>query len=564
MDILERTDPLWSLLKAALGFALAVMLVHTGSFLSKVWHYRSLMRRLDKAGKPMPKHNAFLGHMLAAKDLTDKLPPMAGSIYILNGLSKQLGDTGAFYFDSYPIAVPLLVITDPFIANQVIAHPWTGSEKPYTLDAWFAPISGRGGLNLFTENGLEWRRSHEMFLPFFNNSNLDGTLPVVMQEMLIFRDILRRKATSPETLRLEPIVLHLMNDVIGHVVFNAKLNNQTSGSHPLSNLMLLQLELKFAINNVIDNIGQLNPFRKLAIWDNGRKLDTHIKAQIEARVEIFRSAKIHDEHEPFNSLLDQALAHYYAQPGRRQFEPLDAESMKVLISQLRMFFFAGNDSTAATMISLCYFIWKHPSVLANLRAEHDEVFGRNIAACPDLIVENPSILNSLPYTNACIKEAMRLFPPANGIREGCKDLVLRGRDGTEYPTEDVLVQMNHISIQRNPKAWVRPDEYLPERFLVGPEDELSPPKGAWRPFEYGTRNCTGQAFVVKELKVFLAIVAREFDFEERYNEIYAGEKVDLSSVFGEKAFLVEAGSSHPRGQFPCRIRMSGYMGKEER
>jgi cytochrome P450 len=212
------------------------------------------------------------------------------------------------------------------------------------------------------------------------------------------------------------------------------------------------------------------------------------------------------------------------------------------------------------MISMCHLIWKHPEVLAKLRAEHDEVFGRNVEACSGQIIENPSTLNSLPYTNAVIKEVMRLFPAAAGARLGCKDLVLKGSDGMEYPTEDIFVTMNHVSIGRNPNTWPRPLEFLPERFLVGPEHELYPPKGAWRVFELGVRNCTGQAFVMKELRAFLALFAREFDFKGCYDEVYADEKINLTHVWNDKAFFIEAGSAHLRGEFPCRISLSGYAG----
>ncbi|KAI3325769.1 cytochrome P450 [Xylariaceae sp. AK1471] len=260
-------------------------------------------------------------------------------------------------------------------------------------------------------------------------------------------------------------------------------------------------------------------------------------------------------------MLDRVLADYFSQPGHLQSVSVDEDFMSMLCAQLRLLYFAGYDSTSSTMISMCYLIWKHPKVLEKLRAEHDDVFGRNVEAGPGQIVENPSILNSLPYTNAVIKEVMRLFPAAAGIRQGCKDLVIKGSDGTEYPTEGILVQINHVSIMRNPKTWPRPLEFLPERFLVGPEHELYPPKGAWRVFEIGIRNCTGQAFVMKELRAFLALFTREFDFKECYDEVYANEKIDLTHVYNEKAFLVEAGSAHLRGKFPCRISLSGYASR---
>ncbi|KAK7747826.1 hypothetical protein SLS62_008862 [Diatrype stigma] len=510
----------------------------------------------------MLPHSKVFGHLLQAKAAADALPPGAHSTYVIDWMFRKLGRPDAFYFDTWPISVPMICIMDPYLANQAIAHSWTGNEKPHTLPSWFAPISGREGLNLFTENGQVWKHNHNLFLPFFNNSNLDGAMSVVVDKLVLLRDILRRKAGTGELFHLEPLILALMNDIIGHVVFNAELGNLSEGSNPLSETMLRQLGLKFAANNVMDNLGQLNPLRRLSTWNNGRLLNNHIRAQVNKRVDAFRSAKVEEEMEGFKSLLDQALRTYYAQPGRRPSDPLDADFMAMLSSQLRMFFFAGYDSTSSSMVACCYTIWKHPEVLAKLRAEHDEVLGKNLAACTEKIAESPAILNSLQYTTAVIKETLRLFPPANGIRAGCADLVLKGKDGTEYPTEGVPVQMNHFSLHRNEKVWVRPLEFLPERFLVGPGHELYPAKGAWRTFEYGTRNCTGQAFVMKEVRAFLAVFAREFDFQECYDEVYAGEKLDLTYVDGEKAYLIEAGSAHPRGKFPCRISLSGYRPAE--
>ncbi|KAI0895290.1 cytochrome P450 [Annulohypoxylon nitens] len=549
------------------GVLLTIAIVRVFAFASKLWQHRSLMKRLEKLGKPMPAHSSVLGHLLEAKTASDELPPGAHSTYILDRIAKRIdGSRGppAYYFDSYPVSAPMIIVRDSFMANQVTGHPWTSAQKPSGLTEWFAPISGKGGINLFTQNDQEWKQDHNLFLPFFNNSNLDATMPIIIEQMLIFRDILRKRVETGDLIRLEPLTLSLMKDIIGRIVFNAELGNQTAGSHPLSEAMLRQLDLKFGANDVIDNIGQLNPFRIFNIWNNGRILNKHIRAQVAKRTDAFRDTKARHEQSTFYSVLDQALETYYSQPNHKLSDPLDADFMDSLCAQLRMFFFAGYDSTSSTMVSCCYMIWTHPDVLSKLRAEHDEVFGRNIAACPDMIIENPSSLNSLPYTLAVIKESLRLFPPANGIRTGCKDLVLKDRDGNEYPTEGCGVQTSHLSIHRNPEYWPRPLDFLPERFLVGPDHELYPSKGAWRIFEHGIRNCTGQAFVMKEVKAFLALVCREFDFQECYDEVYSGEKIDLTNVYNEKAYLIEHGAAHPRGEFPCRVSLSGYVPGEAR
>ncbi len=170
------------------------------------------------------------GHLLYAKSAAEELPPGAHSTYIIDWISRKLGRPDAFYFDPYPINEPLLIIVDPYLANQLIAHPWAGAEKPQNLNRWFAPISGRRGMNLFTENGQVWKHNHNLFLPFFSNSNLDAAMPVVVGKLTILRDTLLQKAQTGELFHLEPLTLALMNDIFGHVVFDAELGNLTAGS----------------------------------------------------------------------------------------------------------------------------------------------------------------------------------------------------------------------------------------------------------------------------------------------------------------------------------------------
>lgn len=508
----------------------------------------------------MLPHNKILGHLLQAKDAIDDLPPGAHSMYIMDRMSRKLGRPDALYFDPWPIGHPFLIINDPYLAVQVTSHPVTGSEKPPGLDAWFLPITGRGGWNLFTENGSVWKQNNSLFLPFFNNNNLDAILPVVLRNMVTLRDILRQKAQIGDMFRLEPLTLALMNDISGRILFNEDLGNLAGRPHPISKTMLRQLGIKSAAN-VVDSLRQLNPFEHLSRWNNGRILDNHIRAQVHKQLNTLQNAKTEEEDDGgsgFKTILGQALKSYYAQTGKRTSEPPDEEFMKMLVAQLRMFFFAGYDSTSSAMVSSCYLLWKHPEALAKVRAEHDRVLGPDPTTCADRIAENPSVLNALTYTTAVIKEAMRLFPPASGVRAGCADLVLRGRDGTTYPTAGVTPQINHLGLQRNPAVWPRALEFLPERFMVGAGDALHPPAGAWRAFEHGVRSCTGQAFVMKELRAFLALLAREFDLRDCYDEVYAGEDLDLTHVDGEKAYMIEAGSAHPRGQMPVRVSLSGY------
>ena len=112
----------------------------------------------------------------------------------------------------------------------------------------------------------------------------------------------------------------------------------------------------------------------------------------------------------------------------------------------------------------------------------------------------------------------------------------------------------HDTIQKNPDYWPQSSSFLPERWLVGTDHPLYPPKWAWRPFEFGAHNCIGQNLVMLDVKVTLALIIREFDIKDAYAEwdsLYPAK--GIRTVNGERAYQVSQGASHPANGFPCRV-----------
>ncbi|MCJ1383277.1 hypothetical protein MMC17_006390 [Xylographa soralifera] len=99
-------------------------------------------------------------------------------------------------------------------------------------------------------------------------------------------------------------------------------------------------------------------------------------------------------------------------------------------------------------------------------------------------------------------------------------------------------------MHHDPASWQRAGEFLPDRWLVPPDDPLHPVKGAWRPFEHGPRNCIGQELTILEMKVVLVMTLRTYVIVADYGE--RTEQVD-----GEKAYQTGIGS--PSMGLPCRI-----------
>ncbi|KZL75765.1 cytochrome P450 71B25 [Colletotrichum tofieldiae] len=538
----------------------AVLVAAVGSvfyFIKLLRKHRGKMAELRRQGLPIVPHSFLFGNLLEAKKAFDSLPPGVHANYVLSKLGEPFKN-GAFYIDTWPMADPMLMVFDPEMAHQTVYHPVAGSVKPPMLVGWFHPITG--GLSQFDTNGRPWKHLHSLFSPSFSNQNITAAVPVIVDNIVTFADRLRAQAAEGGMFRLEPLMLDLITDIIGEELFNMRLGTQKR-RHPLAEAMKRQLRLKFTAHKPENLVARVDPILLFRTWNGGRVLDNHIKQQIDARFRTLLQNRAHnrDKAERFQSVLDCALESWLAQPQNAGRTELDADYLGIMTRNMRMFFFAGYDSTASAAVYCLHNICSRPEVLARVRAEHDDVFGADFRSTPAKIVENPALLNALPYTTACIKESLRMFPPAGGIRQGCADLVLHDAEGNAYPTDGIAVNILHWAVQRNPEYWARPDEYLPERWLVtDPAHELYPPKAGWRVFEHGPRLCVGQQLVMTETKAVLACVVREFDLHDCYAEIDGDKKMDLSGLGGQRVFMVEAGAAHPTDGYPCRISLSGY------
>ncbi|SPO01960.1 related to sterigmatocystin biosynthesis P450 monooxygenase STCS [Cephalotrichum gorgonifer] len=505
----------------------------------------------------MPSWNPLLGNLLAAGKVFDRLPADSHSCYMLRMLSLDFPD-GAYYLDVWPMMDPLLVITDPDMSYSAETHPQVGATKPPSLQGWFHPISG--GPSQSDLNGRPWRYLRDLFSPAFSNSNVNAMAPVIVDRIEIFRQILREKAASGvERFPLEPAVLSLINDMICETLLGMNSDVQRQG-HPLTEAMMRQLRMKFTEYNPANLLSFFNPVGRYRLWNNSRILDAGMKAQLQSRFDAYRSDKAGQEARVFKPLIDIAIEDYLRQPGNVGATSMDPDFLAMMARNMRAAFFVGYDSTASAILFCYYTLWKHPDVLARVRAEHDVAFGPDIDSVPRQIVERPQALSALPYTLAVIKETMRLFPVANGIRDGSPDFEVVDAKGNRYPTEGFQVVISHYSNHMNPKAWPRPEEFIPDRWLVEPGHELYPPAKGWRPFAHGPRACPGQQQVMTEIKAVLACTVREFDIKECYDEVDAGKKKrpDLAGVAGYRPYMIDAGAAHPTGQYPCRVTLSGY------
>ena len=163
---------------------------------------------------------------------------------------------------------------------------------------------------------------------------------------------------------------------------------------------------------------------------------------------------------------------------------------------------AGHETTANALTWTLHLLSDAPHVADRLR--------RELAAVGD---RDPSYadLLALPWAYAVVAESMRLFPPAWILEREALDDVEVG--GIAVARGQQLVFSTWV-LHRDPRSWVDPLAFRPERWLDadGRFDESAPgqPRGAWQPFGGGTRVCIGESFAWTEAVLLLGVVLRRW------------------------------------------------------
>ncbi|KAI1386888.1 cytochrome P450 [Hypoxylon trugodes] len=495
----------------------------------------------------MIPHSFLFGHLVAIAKIhiKHKIPPDVNGHWIFRHLEleyPELVRKGIIYVDVWPIGFPMVATYHPDIMAQFIQENslpkfWALSQvefKPFT-----------GGKDLVTIDGNEWKQARAMFNPGFSARNLLSLVPDMVEEVLVFQGRLRQAATSGEVVKLEDYTTDITIDIIGRAVLGTRLKTQTQPSRLMStmksqlSLIFLELDLKKLLN-------PLRPFRN---WIYNRIIRNELAPY------IINTAQNYEKIEGAKTVVALALKSYVNEtPDYSDRGNVPPEFIERAINHIKIFMFAGHDTTATVLAHAYYLLSQHPDKATKLRAEHDEVLGPDPSAAADLIRADPTLLNMMPYTLAVLRETLRLFPPAGGsVRQSPPGHFLTHPEtGVRYPTHGLMIHSSVVTLLRDPTYWPDADSFIPERFMVRDEnDPLYPVRNTYRPFEMGPRNCIGQELVSVEIRLILALTVREFEVEDAYPQ-------GAPLWMGTKAYQITnpevVATAHIKDGLPVRIK----------
>ncbi len=315
-----------------------------------------------------------------------------------------------------------------------------------------------------------WLQQRRLAQPTFRPKRIDVFAEHIAQETL------QTIRSWGETIDAAPEVAHMTLRIAGRCFFDAETEEAAKVGDAFLDVT--------AINR--DRFSQAFP---LPLWVPtsanrrfGRSMRT-LHGMIERWIEE-RAGTAHERHDLLSTLM-----------AARDEDTDAGMSREFLRDEAVTLLGAGHETTANALAFILQHLSSEPEVYARVREEALSAWSGPTPTLEDL--------RNLPYTTACIEEAMRLNPPGWLFgRLAEEDDVLSGHT---IPA-GTLVMMSAFLTHRRADFWAEPLAFKPERFLDKPKRHPF----AYYPFSGGPRNCIGSHFAMLEMRTVIAMIARQF------------------------------------------------------
>ncbi|MBL8678476.1 MAG: cytochrome P450 [Myxococcales bacterium] len=418
--------------------------------------------------------------MLTAVDVRSKVPEVRG-VPGLGCVPWMLRDGPGFLLREARAHGPLfrakmgpgslLVVAHPRDLRVVLHEQAKDFVRGNTVDL-VRPLLGNG---LPLSDGDFWLKQRRTMQPAFNR----GHVALLADKMAAVCE--RRLADVPlgATIDVHRFFTHLARDVIVETMFSDSVANESQ-----------RLDEAFVEVSAFAGSRAFLPVKIPIEWplpSNTRfrnavaTIDTVVSSIVKRRRDGERKGDLLD------ALLDA-----------RDPETGDAMAPEHLRDELVTIFFAGHETTANMLTWAWVELSSHPEWARRMR---DEL----VALAPDRPIVAEDVAK-LPVTNAVLREALRLHPPAwIFARQRLEPFALRDYD---VRAKEVLLLCPYVT-HRLEEYWPNPDVFDPQRFLEANPFTLGGGREIhYLPFGSGPHVCIGNFFAITEGVIAMGALAR--------------------------------------------------------
>jgi cytochrome P450 len=377
---------------------------------------------------------------------------------------------------------------------EAARHVLVTNQDNYTKGIEYELLRIVLGEGLLTSEGEVWRRQRKLVQPMFAKRHLgDFTEHMTAATADALEDETLGAFGDGEMLDVNRAMMELTLDVVGRALFGADLSGETAARVGPAMNDVLNLGTRMARRLptfAASMLPGMNLGRALALNPESRRFQsalTELRAVIDEVLAERASAA--DAGDDLLGLMVSARDEHGAPMSRKEIG-----------DELMTFMLAGHETTSNALSWMWRQLSLNPWARERMFEEVDRAIGDRVPTMDDM--------DSLPWTRACVEEAMRITPPVWMVgRKALSDDEVGGYLVPKGSSVMILITLIH----RNPELWPNPEGFDPHRFLPGASEGR--PRQAFMPFGAGRRICVGSTFAIVEATLLAAMISRRMYFD---------------------------------------------------
>ncbi|CAG9584936.1 unnamed protein product [Danaus chrysippus] len=490
-----------------------VVLILTALIVYFIYIHKSIHKYFDDRGIKYLPGVPFFGNNLRSSFLKSHVLEDLEAVYNAFPEERYVG-----YIEG---TSKILIIKDPEIMKKITVKDFQHFTDHKTLfSEETEPLFGG---SLFFMKGERWHNMRTVLSPAFTSSKMRLMMPFMSEISSNIVEYL--KGHTNEDVDVQDLMRRYTNDVIASAAFGLPVNSVKDRDNEFftigKNLFMFTFFQKiFSIFVALFP----NFTKKLGITVYPNKVINFFKGivvntmQLREKNKIYRPDMIQLLMEASKGTLKDDSDANGSKPETNETskqKPIKEWSVEELSSQVFIFFAAGYESSASTLVMCVHELALNPDVQEKLYQEIKEFKEKH----GEITFEH---IHNLKYLDCVLSETSRKWstvlvldrtctlpyelPPP---REGLKPVQLKPGD---------IVYNMVKCVHMDPIYHPNPEKFEPERFSEENKHKIKP--FTYMPFGLGPRNCIGIRFAQLELKILI------FDLVSNYKIVKCSKTMD--------------------------------------
>ncbi|CAK7223636.1 hypothetical protein SBRCBS47491_005275 [Sporothrix bragantina] len=420
---------------------------------------------------------------------------------LITGLLSLLAARRLFAGPVVRIAPNQYSIDDPNAVKAIY-----GIGKSFPKSSWYTASSSPNPAfpDLFTDlNASRHAANRRLVANLYSSTSLRAMEANVDECIDLFVVRIEELAKSQKTFDLQFWMQCYAFDVIGQITVGSRMGFLDKGSDDDDLFGSLHTYLKYCAV-----VGVVNEFHGIL-----SRILSMLPATGILRMALFTTGRIDEGEQKRKAQVGKTKADDFLSKSLDLHEDNPKKFPRAAVDTLCLTNFgAGSDTTSISLCAILFNLMNNPKSLAKLRDEvHKKLAELNLDRIPFKDTQ------SMPYFQACIKEALRLHPatglplarvvPADGATIS----------GIFFPAGTVVGINSWVAHRNRDVFGADADEFRPERWLIQDSAKLSLMESYWLPFGVGSRTCIGKNISLLEINKLIPVLLKKFDFSPAKN-----------------------------------------------